>query len=135
VSNRLISPLMAQAWLRRTLHCLVQPARSQVIDCSGCVRVAVSAPRFGLAVTRVWHAAGPEQESAPAADPLLTIWRHVGGWRSMAQASRSMLSAVARLTRPRCCTLLLYTLPRSPDCGASPGFPNLSSVNRRRRLH
>jgi len=44
--------------LRRTLHCLMQPPCSQVIDCSGRVRVAVSMPWFRLGVARVWHAVG-----------------------------------------------------------------------------
>jgi hypothetical protein len=45
--------------LRRTLHCLPQPACSQAIGRSGCARVAVSAPWIRPAVARVWHAVGP----------------------------------------------------------------------------
>jgi hypothetical protein len=50
---------MADLLLRRTLHCLLKPACSQVNGCSGCARVAVSMPGSRAAVARVWHASAP----------------------------------------------------------------------------
>ena len=115
------------------------PARSYTWEPSRDLEEAYRGPTrsSGLSMALVWaftaHLPHNADSSAPchgrcdvarvtggrrSGEPLLTIWRQGGHWRSVQQASRSVRVGCGGLMRCRCCTLLLHSAPPLPRAAA-----------------